>query len=106
MRKEELRSRTFLSGGGAYDPALSIESQFSSYYSEHAACPNIICSLNYYEDLQLDFNRIFKGELLKYYEEWCYGQYSIDKLTQLLGTDLREYFTRSEERRVGKECRS
>lgn len=82
-------------GGGAYDPALSIESQFSSYYSEHAACPNIICSLNYYEDLQLDFNRIFKGELLKYYEEWCYGQYSIDKLTQLLGTDLREYFTDS-----------
>ncbi len=80
-------------GGGAYDPLSIMESQFASCYSEQAVLPNVICSWNHYEDLQLDFSKIFKGKLHSNYAEWCYGQYSLDELTERLGTNLRDYFT-------------
>ncbi len=80
-------------GGGAYYPELVAESQLRSRRSDFPVLPNIICSWNYYEDLQWDFSEVFKGELLKHYKEWCYGQYSIGQLSSKLGNDLEAYFT-------------
>ncbi|WP_373799438.1 alpha/beta fold hydrolase, partial [Bacteroides heparinolyticus] len=80
-------------GGGVYDPLLVLEKQFETYHAEHAVFPNIICSWNHYEDLRLDFSKVFKGKLLENYQKWCYGQYTIYELTDFLGTNLHTYFT-------------
>lgn len=80
-------------GGGAYETSLILEKQFESYYADPVVLPNVICSWNHYENLQLDFSKIFKGKLLENYTHWCYGQLSLPELKKRLGTDLRAYFT-------------
>lgn len=83
------------SGGGAYAPLKILEELFSSGYSGYAIVPNILYSLDYYENLNLNFPQIFKGELLNNYQKWCDGYTSIHLLTDKLGTDLYQYMQHS-----------
>ncbi len=78
-------------GGGAYDPSVAVNAFIDKPYSQYAVLPNIICSMDYYDHLGLDFTRIFRGELLQHYREWCTGNLSIWKLTPLLGYDMSTY---------------
>ena len=78
-------------GGGAYDPSIAMKAFASTRYSQYAILPNILYSMNNYDKLSLDFNKIFRGELLKNYREWCTGQVPIAELTRRLGYDIGEY---------------
>ena len=78
-------------GGGAYYPRLAVEAFSATGYSDYAILPNILYSMNYYDQLRLDFTQIFKGQLLENYEDWCQGFISIPQLTKILGRDLHEY---------------
>ena len=78
-------------GGGAYNPTTAIEAFLEKGSSQYAILPNIIYSMNYYDQLNLDFTKIFKGKLLEHYEEWCQGFIPIPKLTEELGYDLSAY---------------
>ncbi|AVM53173.1 hypothetical protein JN06_00472 [Bacteroides zoogleoformans] len=80
-------------GGGVYDPSLMVKEIFASGHAGYAQIPSVICSFDHYDDLQIDFGKVFKGDLLKHYKDWCYGQYNLTELTESLGTDLRGYFT-------------
>ena len=60
-------------GGGAYEPIAVFDALLAQNRSDYAIMPNIIWSMNYYDDLNLDFNKIFKGKLLKNYQSWCDG---------------------------------
>ncbi|MCE9106829.1 hypothetical protein [Bacteroides pyogenes] len=90
-------------GGGVYDPSLMVKEIFASDHADYASMPLVICSLDYYDDLQIDFGKVFKGDLLKHYKEWCYEQYSLTELGELLGTDLRGYFADELLNREGSE---
>ena len=78
-------------GGGAYDPLVAMNAFISTRYSQYAILPNIVYSMNYYDNLELDFNEIFRGELLEHYNEWCTGWISVPELTKMLGYDIGEY---------------
>ncbi len=79
-------------GGGAYYPELFIKDLFESCYSEYAVGPYVLWSLNYYENLNLDFAQIFKGKLLEEFPELCNGSRMIGEVTPYLGSDLNNYF--------------
>ena len=78
-------------GGGAYDPSIALKTFISTRYSQYAVLPNIIYSMDYYDKLSLDFSKIFKGELLENYQEWCTGSIPIAQLTQRLGVNMEDY---------------
>ena len=77
--------------GGAYDPLAVLEHQLSTQFTEYAFIPNVVCSVNYYDDLGLNLQNVFKGELSQHYEEWCTGYMPVFDLTDILGTDLGQY---------------
>ena len=78
-------------GGGAYYPDVVLRALHKARYSDYAIMPNILYSMNYYDKLNLDFNEIFKGKLLKNYKEWCLGKIPIPEMTTMLGTRLDKY---------------
>ncbi|MBP5381273.1 MAG: alpha/beta fold hydrolase [Bacteroidaceae bacterium] len=78
-------------GGGAYNPLTAIEAFLATGSSQYAILPNIIYSMDYYDQLGLDFTKIFKGKLLEHYDEWCQGFIPIQELTKELGYDLDGY---------------
>ena len=78
-------------GGGAYDPSVAINAFMTTRYSQYPLLPNIIYSMNYYDHLGLDFTKVFCGDLLEHYQEWCTGDVPIGELTSLLGYDLQTY---------------
>lgn len=78
-------------GGGAYDPSVAIEAFMTTCYSQYAILPNIIYSMDFYDHLGVDFNKVFRGNLLEHYQEWCTGDVPIEELTSLLGYDLETY---------------
>lgn len=78
-------------GGGAYDPSVAIDAFMATRYSQYPLLPNIIYSMNFYDHLGLDFTKVFRGDLLEHYQEWCTGNVSIGELTTLLGYDLQTY---------------
>ena len=78
-------------GGGAYYPEVVVRAFHKSRYSDYAIMPNIVYSMNYYDQLNLDFTQMFRGPLLKHYQEWCQGKIPIPELTEMLGTRLERY---------------
>lgn len=83
--------RHIFAGGGAYYPEVALRAFHTSRYSDYAILPNIVYSMNHYDQLKLDFNHIFKGQLLKNYTHWCKGNIPIPELTQMIGTKLDKY---------------
>lgn len=78
-------------GGGAYDPSVAFNSFLNTRYSQYSIVPNIIYSMNYYDHLGLDFTKVFRGDLLEHYQEWCKGDIPLGELTSMLGYDLQTY---------------
>ncbi|MCI6160194.1 MAG: lipase family protein [Prevotella sp.] len=78
-------------GGGAYQPDLAMESLLGHDNNNYAVTPYIIWSLNQYENLGLDFTKIFKGKLLEGMPGTCNGEKSVYWLTSYLGTNVHEY---------------
>ena len=80
-------------GGGAYNPMEVVKAQLAFSRSDYAIIPNILYSLNYYDQLNLDFSKVFKGELLENYQTWCDGYMPIADLTKKLGNDVTNYLS-------------
>ena len=80
-------------GGGAYNPFDVVKAQLAQSRSDYAIIPNILYSMNFYDNLELDFSEIFKGELLENYQQWCDGYLPIADLTKKLGNDVSNYLT-------------
>lgn len=91
-KESEISVKDIFVGGGPYYPDLCMEDLFESRYSEYASGPFILWSLNYYDNLNLDFTKIFKGKLLEEFPELCDGSRSVPYVTSYIGTDLNEYF--------------
>ena len=47
--------------------------------------------MDYYDNLGLDFTKVFCGDLLEHYQEWCTGDVPVGELTSYLGYDLQTY---------------
>ena len=77
--------------GGAYKPVEVFAQQFRTRFTNYALIPNVIYSVNHYDNLGLDLSQVFRGELSQHYEEWCTGKVKIFELTEMLGTDLSNY---------------
>jgi pimeloyl-ACP methyl ester carboxylesterase len=77
--------------GGPYNPLTILDEQLQSRYAEYAFIPNVIYSLNHYEELGLDLSKVFAGELSKHYEDWCTGHFHVHELSYMLGTDVSRY---------------
>ncbi|NMB37495.1 MAG: hypothetical protein GX993_05590 [Bacteroidales bacterium] len=93
LHKEfNIKAKDIFVGGGVFHPDLCINDLFETRYSLYAASPYIIWSLNYYENLNLDFTKIFKGKLLEGFPEFCDGSLPVREVTPILGHDLNDYF--------------
>ncbi|RRD02715.1 hypothetical protein [Prevotella sp. OH937_COT-195] len=85
------RTNHIFVGGGAYQPELAMETILKFDHTPYAVAPYIIWSFDQYENLGLDFTRIFKGKLLGGMPGLCNGDKSIIWTTSYLGTDVHEY---------------
>ena len=88
-----VKVKHIFAGGGAYNPIQVVKAQLVCSRSDYAIIPNILYSLNYYDQLDLDFSKLFKGELLENYETWCDGYMPIADLTKKLGNDISNYLS-------------
>ncbi len=77
--------------GGAFRPTQVLEHQLHTQHTDYAFIPNILYSLNHYDNLGLDLQQIFKGELSEHYEEWCTGYVPVLELSERLGSDISQY---------------
>ena len=82
-------------GGGAYDLTAAFEAFAKTGYSDYPAAPNVILAFkHYYFDyygLELDLEKVFKGELLKNYSDWFSGKYAAYEILAMLGVDMHAY---------------
>ena len=78
-------------GGGAYDlpTAFSVFSQ--TRYSEYPSIPKTILTFDHFYHLNIDFEKVFVGELLNNYQDWYSGIYSIAELMERLGSNIESY---------------
>ncbi|NMB37494.1 MAG: hypothetical protein GX993_05585 [Bacteroidales bacterium] len=79
-------------GSGLYYPELYLETVFETCYSEFAAAPFVLWSMNYYENLNLDLTKMLTGKMLEEFPSLCNGSIGIQQVTSIVGTDLRNYF--------------
>lgn len=86
------RAKEIFIGGGAYYPELMLENTLETCHSSFAVLPCIIWSTNHYNNLGLDFSKVFRGKLLEGMPELCNGERTIAEVTSYLGEDIREYF--------------
>jgi len=80
-------------GGGAYDLAAAFEAYAQTGKSEYPAIPHTILAFDHYYNLNLDYHKIFSGDLLENdnYLTWLHGEYDAAILKDLLGYDLHAY---------------
>lgn len=82
-------------GGGMYAPQETLEYLKQNPYTDFSiAIPNIIISINYWDNLELDFSKVFKEPLLSNYKEWILSkQYFSMEISEKLGKDIRKILT-------------
>ena len=78
-------------GGGIYDLPVAFTAFAQSGFTTYPAIPKIILGFNHYYNLNLDFSKVFKGELLANYQEWYNGKYKSDEVMERIGTNMRGY---------------
>lgn len=76
---------------GPYYPLEILKYQLNTQYTDNAYIPGAICSTNYYDNLGLDLQEIFRGQLKEHYEEWCMGDLTLLELCNRLGPDITQY---------------
>jgi pimeloyl-ACP methyl ester carboxylesterase len=80
-------------GCGCYEPAAAFDAFARTGKSSYCLIPTLIYSINKYHNLNLDFSKIFTGDLLANYEEWLdrsdeHNQWFIQ---DRIGSDLHNY---------------
>jgi len=84
------------SGGGVYDLTATLK-DFATYtFADYPAIPGVVVAFNHYYKLNLDFSRIFTGELLENWEEWLNRSLSShqlnDKIPKLISMYMHPDF--------------
>ncbi len=80
-------------GCGCYEPKEAFNAFARTGVSTYCLIPTIIYSINKYHNLNLDFSKVFTGELLENYDQWLdrsheHGQWF---LQDRLGTDIYNF---------------
>lgn len=91
--EEGVKVKELWLGAGAYFPRQMVEMFVQEDKSSYAILPNMIYSLEWYENLGLDLEEVFTGELRENYEELVTGNVSIDTLSNRFGPSLSAYFS-------------
>lgn len=80
-------------GCGCYEPKEAFNAFARTGISTYCLIPTIIYSINKYHNLNLDFSKIFKGDLLENYNEWLDRDHDHDQgfLQSRLGTDIHNF---------------
>lgn len=75
-------------GGGPYEPASMFDLFIKEDEVENPSTVLLtITGLDYAEQLNLDYGRVFQEPLLSNYKEWCVSKrYTLGQINQLLGT--------------------
>ena len=88
---DKIKITEVYTGGGAYDLPSAFDAFAHSAYTVYPAVPSVIIAFNHYYNLNLDFSKIFKGELLNHYLEWYNGDYNYSAIMDWIGTDMHAY---------------
>lgn len=91
--EEGVKVKELWLGAGAYFPRQMVDMFVKTRQSSYAILPNILYSLEWYENLGLDFNEVFTGDLRDNYEELVTGDVSTDYLSSRLGSSLDAYIS-------------
>lgn len=80
-------------GCGCYEPAEAFDAFARTGISTYCLLPTLIYSINKYHNLNLDFSKIFIGDLLEHHKEWLDRANEHDQgfLQDRLGTDLHNF---------------
>jgi len=108
-----IKVKEVFTGSGVYDLPVAFEAFAKSGISEFVAIPSAIYGLNHYYNLNLDFTKIFTGNLISknghLKEDWLFGPHRLSApgLTYELGREVRNYmhpdFFKSMEEQKGTE---
>ena len=86
-----VKVKTLYLGGGAYDPALTANSTLAAGESTYLIYPTIVQSLKYWLQLDLHYDKLFRGRVLEDMDRFTCGKYNIIDLTEEYGTDIYAY---------------
>lgn len=90
----EIPIKHVMAGGGPYDLVASCDHFIKQNESAYpCSIPLLVIGLNYGDNLQLDFTRIFHGKLLEDYPEWFGSKkYSSFKINKFMNTQTISEF--------------
>ena len=81
-------------GAGAYFPRQAVDLIAARQTSSYTILPNILYSLEWYDQLGLAFDEVFIGEMKDNYEELASGEIPIEELSERFGPSLDTYVNR------------
>ena len=82
-------------GGGAYYPLQAVETMLDQGREAAFILPNILWSMDKYDSLGVDFDRLFVGEFKDRYPEEITGDVPTETLTKIYGPVLSDYMDMS-----------
>lgn len=88
---DEITIDRVVAGGGAYDMNATFEGFATHPICTYPLLPGIILSLDYYYQLNLDYQQIFQGPLADHCQEWYDRTRNASSLLELIGEDMRNY---------------
>ncbi|HPB77714.1 MAG TPA: alpha/beta hydrolase [Bacteroidales bacterium] len=80
-------------GCGCYDPRTAFDVYARTGYCAYTVIPTVIYAMDKYEHLNLDYTKVFTGDLLKYYPQWLdrSPEHGAGTLNENLTSDIRTY---------------
>jgi hypothetical protein len=104
-----LKVTEVFASSGVYDLPAGFEAFAKTGISEYVAIPSTIYALNYYYNLNLDFDKIFIGKLRGNEDSWLFGpdRLKAQHLINELGREIKNYmhpdFFKTKEEQKGTE---
>lgn len=78
-------------GGGIYDLTTGFKEFVKTGYAEYPAAPGVFQAYDYWYNLNLDYTKVFTGELLKHKDFWLNRTHTRDQLADWIGRDMHNY---------------
>jgi len=86
-----VRVKRLFAGGGVYDMSDTYGVLKERGYAEYPLIPILITSLDHWYGLNLDYSRVFTGNLLAHRETWLDRTKNAEQMRALLDPDLHTY---------------
>ncbi len=86
-----LRVKKLFSGGGLYNMSHAYDILKEREYAEYPLIPLLIASLDHWYELNLDYSRVFSGDLLVNRERWLDRTKNAEQMRALIEPDLHTY---------------